>query len=802
MFSKKFEIGLLLVAALIFGGVDWFQTTTVSASENKTAEKAAAPEAPKFALMVGINNYKSYPKNKVRDLRGTNNDVELLKNLLVNTYGFKNEPDSKTSPIRTLLNSDATQQGIRDAFREHIIENAKKYKETAKVSANDGATVVFYYSGHGAKLEDDNGDESDGIDETIMPHDTSTDRKDNKDIRDDEFDIWFTELKNYTTNITFIFDSCHSGTVTRGGNNKSIERDLGPSNSSSRGGDEKVKDGMTSNIKEKSGSSKGGETLSRNESYVTISGSLPQEESQEDIFIDPNKSDVKQWDGALTYSMVHLLEKNPDITYREMIKAVQNKVVAMQKNQTPQAEGDIDRKMFGSAQTRGKTPIFIESSKFVTKTIGEGEDAKETELFEISMKVGSIIGAGNGAAVAVFAKKDGGKVREQIGSGMVVSSTEFDSKAEILLDDKTVKVMPKDAIINIISPSFTDKAERLIAFDYPPTTGKSGGAGAAASVTTKVFDYVRSKLDTKKVVKTVESSSIFQTFFGSKSGASPEWDFAVINGTYKEFKYGNSAADLKASKSGGGDDPCAQTKPEKEDAKGFFIVNRDGMPIYNLWFNETEEGTGDCLADTITKISRIENLRLLTSGESELNDQFKVEIVRLAKFNQLSETKCEITEVSPEQQAKDQTGAVTMKADDNYYLKVSNNSTKDLFVYIYSLTTNGKIALLYPPDGADGEKLLAGKSFKTIDKLGPGNCAAFYIEPLEDSPPGLETIKVIATTKPFPAKMLEQPSIARGTRGEGINALIEQAAAGARSGTRKVNVSDWTTKEINIQIVR
>lgn len=801
MFSKRFEIVLLLTVMMIFGGFGWFSNIKVSASENKSANNAAVPEAPKFALMIGINEYKVYPSFKVPNLRGTNNDVELMRSLLVNTYGFKYEKDSATSPIKVLLNADATQQGIRDAFRAHIIENAKKYKETAKVDAKDGATVVFYYSGHGAKLEDDNGDENDGIDETIMPHDTTRDRKNNKDIRDDEFDVWFTELKKYTANITFIFDSCHSGTVTRGGNNKSVEREL-DLKGNSRGGDETLKDGMTGNISDKSGGSKGGGELSRNESYVTVSGSLPQEESQEDEFPDLDTK-MPKWDGALTYSMVQLLRQNPDITYREMIKAVQNKVTALQKNQTPQVEGDIDRKMFGSSQTRGKTPIFIESSKLVTKTNGEGENKQETELFEITMKVGSIIGAGNGAAVAVFAKKDGAKVREQIGSGMIVSSTEFDSKAEILLDDKTVKKMPKDAIVNLISPSFTNKTERLIAFDYPATTSKSGGAEVAASLTTKVFDYVRSKLDTKKVVKTVESSSIFKTFFGSKGASSPEWDFAVINGTYKEFKFSNPSANLKSSKSGGSDDPCAQTKPEKDTAKGFFIVNRDGMPIYNLWFDEDAEDAGDCLAETITKVSRIENLRILTSGESELNDQFNVEIVRLAKYEKVSGNKCEIAEVSPEQQAKDQKEIPQMKADDNYYLTVSNESTQNLYVYIYSLTTSGKIELLYPPSGSDeSEKLFAGKSFRTIDKLGAGNCDVFYIESPEVSPPGLETIKVIATTKPFPAKILEQTSIAKGDRAEGINALIEQAAGGSRSGTRQVEVNSWTTKEININIVR
>ena len=229
MFSGKLEIILVVIVGLIFGGLSLTDGFSAAAQNGKGEAKTAAANTPppKYALLIGVNKYKKYAQNKVRDLNGTNNDVELMKNLLVDVYQFKYDENSKDSPIKILLNADASQAGIREAFRTQLIENARKYQQETKVAPKDGATVVFYYSGHGAQLPDDNGDESDGIDETIMPSDTTVDRKDQKDIRDDEFDAWFTELKNYTTNITFIFDSCHSGTVTRGGNNKSIHRDLG-----------------------------------------------------------------------------------------------------------------------------------------------------------------------------------------------------------------------------------------------------------------------------------------------------------------------------------------------------------------------------------------------------------------------------------------------------------------------------------------------------------------------------------------------------------------------------------------------
>ncbi|MGI8668621.1 MAG: caspase family protein [Aridibacter sp.] len=604
--------------------------------------------------------------------------------------------------------------------------------------------------------------------------------------------MWFTELKNYTTNITFIFDSCHSGTVTRGGNNKSVERELKTKNNS-RGGSPQLTDGMT-----------------RNESYVTISGSLPQQESQEDLFPDPDtKKD--QWDGALTYSLVHLLKENPDITYRELIKQVQDKVVSMNKGQTPQAEGDIDRLVFGTSATRGKTPIFIESSNKIKRTI----DEKETELSEIKMKVGSIVGAGKGAAAAVFWKKPGEKIRKQIGSGVVTSSTEFESTAEIVLLDESLKEIPKDVTVNVVSPSFSNKNERLIALDYPEEAGsKSGGSTAVAPLVVSIFEYVRKNVNTKKIAKTVKSSKIFKTYFGSKGAESPEWDVAVIYGTYKEFKYGNYQPETASKPSSDADentDGCTEDRiknPPTDADKGFFIINRDGMPIYNLWFNEKNEKAGECISEALVKQARIENLRTLSSGESELSKNFNVEFIRVKSHELISRSplKCTVEPVSEQQQKIDNSGTPQLKAGDMFYVKITNNTERNLYTYIYTLTTNGKIGLLFPPEGsAAGEKLQRGQSITTVQKLDPSGCAVFFIEPPDVSPPGLETIKIIATSKEFPGKMLEQDSIElKASRGGGdFNDILEQAVTGkTRSGTMKFEVSDWVTKEINLEIIR
>ena len=111
----------------------------------------------KLALLVGIDDYKY-----VSDLRGTVNDVKNMKRLLVESFGF---PDDEEH-IRVLTDKRATREAIITSIEEHLIAKARS-----------DSIVVFHYSGHGSQLKDAvRGDEIDGWDETIVPHDSSYSR--------------------------------------------------------------------------------------------------------------------------------------------------------------------------------------------------------------------------------------------------------------------------------------------------------------------------------------------------------------------------------------------------------------------------------------------------------------------------------------------------------------------------------------------------------------------------------------------------------------------------------------------------
>ena len=154
----------------------------------------------KRALLVGINDYKNLPKKIAgrgvsSDLRGSVNDVKIMKEVLTSQYGFS--PDE----IRVLTDKDATRNNIKQVFKKWLISGSK-----------GGDLVLFFFSGHGSLIPDYSRDEKDGKDEVLCPYDFKI-RGGRNVILDDELGNWLRELQG--REVVVIIDSCHSGTMTR-----------------------------------------------------------------------------------------------------------------------------------------------------------------------------------------------------------------------------------------------------------------------------------------------------------------------------------------------------------------------------------------------------------------------------------------------------------------------------------------------------------------------------------------------------------------------------------------------------------
>ncbi|HYL25668.1 MAG TPA: caspase family protein, partial [Burkholderiales bacterium] len=149
---------------------------------------ALAQTGVKRALLVGINNYAAVPR-----LQGSVNDVETMRQVLVSRWGFAERN------ITVLTDERATRAAIMAALDRLVKE------------AGPDDIVYFHFSGHGSQVKDLNGDEDDGLDETIIPQDGRV--GDVRDIVDDELDEIFARLK--ARSVLIVLDSCHSGTATR-----------------------------------------------------------------------------------------------------------------------------------------------------------------------------------------------------------------------------------------------------------------------------------------------------------------------------------------------------------------------------------------------------------------------------------------------------------------------------------------------------------------------------------------------------------------------------------------------------------
>jgi hypothetical protein len=148
-----------------------------------------------YALIVGISDYINFGNEIGGDLPGARNDARDMRNVLIAQKGFNPEN------IHMLLDQEATKAAI-----------LKEFKEWLPSVVQPGDFVTFIFAGHGSQMWDTNGDEEDGLDETICPSDVVKGDSRN-DIPDDELNSLLKSIP--TDNVTVYLDNCHSGSGTR-----------------------------------------------------------------------------------------------------------------------------------------------------------------------------------------------------------------------------------------------------------------------------------------------------------------------------------------------------------------------------------------------------------------------------------------------------------------------------------------------------------------------------------------------------------------------------------------------------------
>lgn len=634
---------------------------------------AAAPQVypeptrppAKWALLVGIDKYRH--SDRISSLSGCVNDVMDMKALLLGKYEF---PEQN---VLVLTNEQATHAGIVAALQNHLIAHAER-----------DDIVVFHFSGHGSQMKDISGDEPDGWDETLVPHDSRDPQGRVFDLSDDELNGLLQRLSQKTKNVTFIFDSCHSGTATRGALTRNIPPD-----------DRQPPASVPAYaVSTRGAEAEGSDLRLQTLNYVLIAGCLSKQTSFEHLAEGKER-------GALTYFLVReLRHSRPGATYRDVMDRVKGNVNALYPNQLPQLEGTkLDQYVF-SDSTGLAQPYVLASpagSNQVKLAAGDVQSVTAGSIFEIY----------------------------QPGAKKFAAPEQPLAKAEV------TSVSPFSAAAKIISgrqiPAFARAVERERR--YPDQKLRVYYQGLAQS---PALQAIKTELDGLSFVETSPAPRSYHLLLRQIGDA-----------------IATEGADTTE---------ISPRVPVRESGATARVVHQ--VKQWAKWFNVLSL---DNPAATV-KI----DLAIRAVQEGITRDPFA---------------------------AIDKAEAV-LAAGESFEVTVTNQASRDLYLSILDLSTDGSIAVIYPyPEGAS-ELLKAGASVtQRFDTFVPENRATIT-----------DVIKVFATASPVDFHVLTQAAVrdVQELPADPLGQLLAQATLGQSRGAKPsaVDLGSWATSQRVFKIKR
>jgi len=236
---------------------------------------AQVTKVNKNALLIGCNYIGTQYQ-----LSGCINDVENIQTKLKTQYGFNN----------ILIMSDNTS---KKPTKVNILDEIKNLL----TNANSGDKLFLAFSGHGTYMKDTSGDEKDGLDELFVPLDFNC-------ISDDEIKTFINNNLKKDVTLFALFDCCHSGTLL----------DL-----RYQYFDSENYDNASENTKET-------ETIGN---VIMISGCRDKQTSA-DAYINST------FQGAMTWAFLDTVNKNPNLSWKELITSMRSSLKTSNYEQIPQ----------------------------------------------------------------------------------------------------------------------------------------------------------------------------------------------------------------------------------------------------------------------------------------------------------------------------------------------------------------------------------------------------------------------------------------------------------------------------------
>lgn len=739
----------------------------------KSSENA---EPEKFLFQVSINKYR----DGIPQLSGAVNDALELRRVLQEKFGFINDEQHMPAP---LIDDAATHDAIRDGFKKYLIENAKRVKERGGAEA----IVVFHFSGHGSQIKDEDREEEDGWDETLVPIDgRNYVTYESNEILDDELAQWFEGLSKYTKNITFILDSCHSETGTRApGTTRDIPRDSRFKSKYARPASSPNKSVGHHLMLQKPKDLETVDILPPGQNFVTIAACLADQKAHE-IDYTTDAGD-KRPVGALTFYLTRALrDAQPDTSYRELMEKVSALVSTNSgtEGQLPQVEGDARRFIF-DGQFKGEAPS-IEIVK----------DSIKGRTLEI--KAGAAHALQPGTLVAIYqtvAKMYGED--NKITTGIVKEVKAITATVELAEE----KLIPPNARAVIVSPNFGLERMRV-----------SLGIGARAATTNPAGpdDPVLRLIATRIKDPAMTLNNLVQIVDADSAPVAgrttnPPYDVAVKRELFGEaFSYafdeikrnGGSPDDIRRYLSlVDPSDPKKVFPVPQISQEGYYLADPRGNPLLG-YFEPIKQQSGQAIDPEIVAnaisvalkfYARQRNLIVLRNAASSFKDSVKLTVWR--------EPNAKISASGAEPMTEFDQSSYVLKQGEAFKFRLENKTARDLCVTLVGIGTSGKIALFFPRDGPS-VLLKPGIPVEVKPRRSDwkGWCAS--------GPAGVDVYKLIITNAKADFSFLQQLGVSIVTRRSDqtpIEWLLSQADGRTRGdGAHKVD--DWITMQINVSI--
>jgi Caspase domain len=380
------------------------------------------------ALLIGINTYQpagttaEHPAGCIygrcelgtfQNLDGSVNDAEAMADLLTSPkFGFPatnvvlltNPAAPQPRPGIKILSADqTTHDGILAAMQKYLVDVPQK-----------GDTVVFYDASHGSLRVNSKGNKLTVLvngqyvhaDSTLVPSDAY---KGGYDVRDREMTRIFNAALDKGVHLTVIFDSCHSGGISRGIGPVYRERALAFD---------------PRDINEAPATLPNGDPApaptDRADNPALVFSAAQQDQTAKEMPISDKTTEPH---GAFTAALLEALQALPadtpaNLVY-ERVKAV------LEGGSVPDQEPDLD-----ASAARRQQPLFggaaASSGKIRTAALGTGDDGS------VSLDIGKVSGVGVGTEfTAMIPNAAGQKVVLRIASldGIARSSAQVVSPA-------------------------------------------------------------------------------------------------------------------------------------------------------------------------------------------------------------------------------------------------------------------------------------------------------------------------------------------------------------------------------------